>query len=247
MGDLFRPFQSNSYRGLTLPLIEKGGAVRHVFGLRGPDPLHEIGRKFGISEEDVLSFHQVHGDAICVLKSSPGKPSSSPKSDSEFDALMTDCRGVVLAINTADCVPILLWDPVRKVSGAVHAGWRGSLSEIVSKTISRMEEAFGSAPEMILAGIGPSASPCCYEVDGAVLDPIKKKFHFWEDVIFRENKGRGYLDLVELNRRQLINSGLREKHIQAAGACTICHPERFSSFRRDKTAAGRMISGIMIL
>ncbi|HEY5649018.1 MAG TPA: polyphenol oxidase family protein, partial [Nitrospiria bacterium] len=202
---MFRLFEAEPHRGLTLPLLEEGGLVRHLFGFRGPDPRLEISREFGVPEDAVLSFPQVHRDGVCVLKQTPGT-SSPPDPEAEFDALITDRPGVILTVRTADCVPLLLWDPGKKVSGAVHAGWRGSILEISEKTIRKMKQVFGSSPEDILAGIGPAASSCCYEVDGTVLDPLKKKFDYWRDVVTGEEDGRGRLDLAGLNRRQLMNA-----------------------------------------
>ncbi len=238
---MFNSVEEDEYRGLRLPLLEGEDDVLHLFAFRGPDALGAMGRFFEVGDKPIVSCRQVHGDQIRVIKST-----ERPEQPSDYDALITRLPGVILTIRTADCTPILIWDIKKKAAGAVHAGWRGSLLEITKLTVERMGREFGSLPENLIAGIGPVAGPCCYEVDETVLSPLRKKFGYWEELLRGVRDGRARLDLAELNRRQLLEAGLPPGQIQSAGACTLCHAEKFLSFRRDGTAGEGMFTGIMI-
>lgn len=239
---MFNSVESDSHRGLTLPLLEGEEDVLHLFGFRGPEALSSLGRFWGAGDNPLISCRQVHGDQVLVIKSP-----ERTQQPAAYDALITNQAGVILTVRSADCTPILLWDKQKKAAGAVHAGWRGSLLGITKKTVEKMRREFGSSPGDLIAGIGPTAGPCCYEVDAPVLKPLREKFGYWEEVVRGMAYGRGKLDLAELNRRQLLEAGLPPGQIQSAGACTICHDEKFLSFRRDGTAGEGMVSGIMNL
>ena len=146
------------------------------------------------------------------------------------DALVTGARGVRLSIRTADCVPLLFADPVRRVVAATHAGWRGTAAGISRRTIEKMVSDYGCAAADIRVAIGPAIGPCCYEVseDVAVQFPG-----------YAAGCGKAMLDLVEINRVQLLESGVIT--IDAMRLCTRCDAqERFHSFRRDGELSGRM-------
>lgn len=152
----------------------------------------------------------------------------------EGDALITAEPGTKLSIRTADCVPLLFADPVKRVVAATHAGWRGTAGGIARRTVERMVSDFGCRAEDIRAAIGPSIGPCCYEVS----EDVALRFPGYAPVC-----GKTMLDLVELNRAQLIEAGVRE--IDAMRFCTRCDPEqRFHSFRRDAERSGRMHAAI---
>lgn len=146
----------------------------------------------------------------------------------EGDALFSNEPGSLLAIRTADCVPILIVDPVREAFAAVHAGWRGTAAEIAVKTVREMVRRFGSRTIDLRAAIGPSIGKCCYEVGPEVAEQFGLT-------------GRTHLDLGGINSRQLSEIGVIS--IDIADLCTACNPENFHSYRRDKSA-GRMVSAI---
>jgi len=189
-----------------------------------------------------VSVLQVHGNAIHHVEELRGHGWERLEEGIRADALLTDLPGVVLTILTADCVPILLFDPVRRVVGAVHAGWQGSRLGIVARTIRRMEERYGSRPGEILAAIGPSIGPCCYEVGPEVA------VHFTEvEGALRSGKGdRSFLDLKAVNRLQLLEAGVREEHIETSPVCTACESDRFFSYRKEGGCDGRFMSCIML-
>jgi hypothetical protein len=178
--------------------------------------------------------------------------------------------GLLLAVQTADCIPVLVADRKRRVVGAFHAGWRGTVKRIVELGVGKMRLEFGSRPEHLIAAIGPGVGQCCYAVGEEVIsefesqfsygrelfrevydsDPIRKKY----PMLFLTQRAPGHshigpalhLDLIEANRRQLLNAGLKASAISATGGCTSCHSNLFFSHRASHGHAGRMMSVIGI-
>jgi hypothetical protein len=189
----------------------------------------------------MLSVKQVHGtDALVVDRAL----TSADRFSSGWDALVTDQRGIMVAVRTADCVPVLLYDPKRKIVAAVHAGWRGAVAGIVGKTITVMEARFGTVPEHVQVSIGPSAGVCCYEVDQTVLDKLPEACPDFQKVVRGQRGGKAHLDLKLLIREQARNAGVRQDAITSVNLCTICHEDLFFSYRRDGTVFGTMVSAI---
>jgi len=162
----------------------------------------------------------------------------------ETDALVTNLRGVCISVKTADCVPVLLYDPHKKVVAAIHAGWRGTAQEIVLKTIRKLAEEFGTDPADLVGAIGPSISPQVYEVGADVHDQFDPEFHCDTNPVI---PGKRLLDLWKANQSQLIGGGLRSEKIEIAELCTWSDSSRFFSARRDGARTGRMATGIMLL
>lgn len=187
----------------------------------------------GMDIAHVFWRNQVHGDHILVATDS----SVSSKGMPDADALITSQQGLPIAIRTADCVPVFLFDPVRKAAGLAHAGWKGTRREIAYKTILRMKDEFGCNPQDILAVLGPSIQKCCYQVGEEFRQ------YFPDDLIDRG--GNLYVNVAGNNHRQLIKAGLKEEHIHNTGICTCCDQSYFS-YRRNGYMAGRMIS-LMVL
>ena len=224
---------------ITIPAFaDSRDGVHHFFGTRhGPETP-------ALSEEVVVvSVKQVHGTEVLVLD----RPLKTRKLFEEgWDAMITDQLGVLLTIRTADCVPVLIHDPARRVVAAVHAGWRGAVAEIVPRTLATMRRRFGSTPDALLVGIGPSAGPCCYEVDEPVLTRLRASFAGWRSVVRQTGKRTAMLDLRHLVRCQVEGYGVPADQVQRVSVCTICHPDLFHSYRRDGTVRDTMISGIML-
>jgi YfiH family protein len=143
------------------------------------------------------------------------------------DALLENAPGAVVAVKTADCIPILLVDERQRAVAAVHAGWRGTAARIAPAAILAMHARFGSEPSDLHAAIGPGIGRCCYEVGPEVAAEFGEQ-------------GRAHLDLAAINRRQLLESGVTAKQIYASNLCTRCGVDEFHSFRRDGERAGRM-------
>jgi YfiH family protein len=186
----------------------------HGFGTRHGD----IPGLFG----DIATLKQIHS-STCV--SGEGRRGVL----GEGDALLENTPGSVVAVKTADCIPLLLVDERRRAVAAVHAGWRGTVARIADEAVKSMRDRFGANPSHLHAAIGPGIGRCCYEVGPEVAA------HFGE-------QGRAHIDLADANRTQLIDSGVHPDRIYVANLCTHCDPGDFHSFRRDKEAAGRMYS-----
>ena len=196
-----------------------------------------------LQSDQVLNFivaNQTHSDHIEVIKDNHTKGwHTAEDAIKDCDALITNVPHVVLSILTADCVPILLFDPKKKVIAAIHAGWKGTQAHIASKTVEKMKEAFQCNEKDIIAGIAPSIGRCCYEVGKDVAQ------HFFDTPKGFTRIGEKYmLDLPYINKQQLINVGLLEKHIEMSNICTACKVEDFFSYRKEKGCTGRFMSMI---
>ena len=153
----------------------------------------------------MLSVKQVHGTDALVLD----QPIRHGESfDGGWDALVTNQPGVMVTVRTADCVPVLLHDPVQRVVAAVHAGWRGAVAGIVPKTVALLVSRFGATVERLRMAIGPSAGPCCYEVDEPVLARLREVFPEWRVVVEPVGTQKAHLDLRAFVRRQGLANGL---------------------------------------
>ena len=198
---------------------------------------HGFGTRLSTSRPDtanLATLKQIHSDKI-LLADGPGLLG-------EGDALITNHPGITLAVRTADCLPILIADTRNRAIAAVHAGWRGTVQGISSKTLGRMKQDFGTRPEDVVIAIGPGIGPCCFEVGVDVAIQFTPFFPERGDL-----NQRTKVDLVETNVRQLRRNGGRMRQIATSGLCSCCGGDRFESYRRDREAAGRMISTIRIL
>jgi len=211
--------------------------VQHFFGTRHdqPGPVR--------SARVVVSVKQVHGtDVLVVDRAMAGAQTF----DGDWDALVTDQPGVLLTVRTADCVPVLIHDPVHGIVAAVHAGWRGAVAGIVPKTLAVMAQRFGSQPGLLRVSIGPSVGFCCYEVDEPVLSRLRASYEDWQSLVQGTGPGTAKLNLRGLVRGQARSAGVREDGIHPVSLCTICHPDLFYSYRREGVIRGTMVSGIML-
>jgi len=179
--------------------------------------------------ENFWAPDQTHGSSVAVIDTAP------PAEPVEADAVITCVSNLMVAVRTADCLPVLLADPKRKIAGAVHAGRGGTQLGIVSETIKKMAERFDCDPVDIRAGLGPCIRSCCYEVD----EESAKKFH---DCC--GGAGDRYIDIVEANVNQLERAGLSKENIYDGGVCTSCENAEFFSYRADNGVTGRFFSGI---
>ena len=206
----------------------------------------------------LVTLRQVHSDIIRRLDSITEEPLHG-------DGMITETPGLLLAIQTADCLPVIVVDTKRHAVGVFHAGWRGTVRRIVEKGVGEMVRCFGSRPRDMKAAIGPGIQGCCYEVGEEVRtkfesqfdyaarlfreikesDPVREKY----PLLFLTARAPGhsdlpkkiFLDLVEANRRQLIAAGVPRKSIETSPLCTNCHPELLFSYRAEKGKTGRML------
>lgn len=161
------------------------------------------------------------------------------------DALITNLKNHCIGVSTADCVPILLYDPVQRAIGAAHAGWRGTCNRIAAKTIRAMQENYHSNPSDLTAVIGPSISPEAYEVGAELITNFENENFETNKIFFKKGK-KHHLDLWKVNKLILLESGMLAENIEICGHCTFTEYEQFFSARRLGIKSGRMISGIML-
>lgn len=206
----------------------------------------------------IVTLRQIHSDLIHCVAEVPGEPLTG-------DGLITSTPGLLLAIQTADCLPVIVVDIKRHAVGIFHAGWRGTVSRIVEKGVGEMFRCFGTRPRDLQAAIGPGIQGCCYQVG----EEVRTKFHSqfaYSDKLFREVKesdpvrekypllfltarapGHGelppkiFLDLVETNRQQLLAAGVPKRNIETSPLCTHCHPDLLFSYRAEKGKTGRLM------
>lgn len=167
------------------------------------------------------------------------------------DALITSVPGVAIGVLTADCLPILLFDPVKMVVAAIHAGWRGTIMDIAKSTVERMATEYGSSAKDIISSIGPHIGPCCYTVGEDVAKEFIKKFGANNSIIEEDTVGSieaesARLSLAEANILELEDVGVRKENIEDTAICTMCNKDSFFSYRGDDGTTGRQINFIMI-
>jgi YfiH family protein len=156
------------------------------------------------------------------------------------DALTTGAPGILLAVKSADCVPIILGDTRTGACAAVHAGWRGTVARIVERTIERMNTEYGTRAEDLRAAIGPAAGACCYEVGAEVIEAFRSNFNDADSLFQPTREGHALVDLQRANRNQLVQSGVHPDRIHTAPFCTMCRTDLFFSYRREKSVLGRV-------
>lgn len=217
---------------LASPLLERVSGLVHGFGLRFPGPraaAREAAQAALGDSGEVFFLRQVHGCAVAT------PPWTEPP---DADASVTGQPGTLLAIETADCLPVLIVDPIRRRVAAAHAGWRGTAARVTQSAVRAVLDAGSDAADLLVA-LGPSIGPCCYEVGPEVegaFGPSGAGF------FVAGTAGRKHLDVAAANRAQLDEVGIAASHIDSVNHCTKCREDLFFSYRRDGGSAGRMIS-----
>jgi purine-nucleoside/S-methyl-5'-thioadenosine phosphorylase / adenosine deaminase len=209
---LFRRDSDNVYRADALTRLPW---LQHGFGTRLSDGWPPNG--------SLATAKQIHSNRVLVVESNGAQ--------GEGDALISNQPGIALAIRTADCLPILIADSRNHAIAAVHAGWRGVVSEIGPRTVEAMTRHFGTKPQDLVVAIGSGIGPCCFEVGPEVAAQFQLS-------------GRTKVDLVATTCRQLGRNGVSLGQIITSGLCSYCDSELFESYRRDREAAGRMTAMI---
>jgi len=214
----------------------------------------------GAANMPLVALKQIHSDVIHVFDGVPGEPCRG-------DASITNKPGLLLAVQTADCVPILLADMKKRAVAAIHGGWRGTLARIVTKTIGAMQMQFGTKPSDLLAAIGPCIGPCCYEVGTEVATQFLSQFEdassYFDELRTGDEPNplqwmnmmppghqpppkNVLLDLREANHSQLVAAGVSGKNIHTLDVCTACRPDLLFSYRKQGGATGRLMAAIGI-
>lgn len=194
-----------------------------------------VSEKYDFSLKNLIFMNQVHGNKVIMIEHAMDNRIDA------CDALVTNERKIPLMVMVADCIPILFYDPVKKVIGVAHAGRNGTFLRIAQKTVLKMHEVYGCDTKDIMVGLGASIQSCCYEVGKDLADICSKNFGEGF-VMIKEEKY--YLDLQALNRAQLLELGIKEENIEIASTCTACDENYFSYRREGET--GRFAGFIMI-
>ncbi len=269
---MYKYTQKDNLTFYTFPHIEATGLVVHGFTTRaggvsngpyaglntafhvGDDADNVLANRalacsaLGIDSRHLVAGQQVHGDRVEVVdRRDRGRGAFFyEESLPGTDALVAGAAGVPLSSYYADCVPIFILDPVRKVVALAHAGWKGTVLKIGQKTVQKMASVFNTEPGNCLAGVGPSIGPCCYEVDIRVIDSFKKSFPNFQYFTRPAFPGKWRLNLWEANRLTLLDAGLKAENIVLARVCTSCRNDLYFSYRAQGGIAGRMMSLIML-
>jgi YfiH family protein len=213
------------------------------------------GQDVGVS---LVGVRQIHSGLVRLVKEGDGAlegrlQTAEGKAVLEGDGLITDVPGVLLGVGTADCVPVLVVDVEKRVVGAFHAGWRGTVARIVEQGVAKMVAEYGSRVEDLVAAVGPSIGACCYSVGEGVRAEFAAKFEYAEE-LFSDWTGGGAtrLNLWEANRRQLLKAGVGASRIAVVGQCTACARDedralRYFSHRGEKGVAGRMLNVVGVV
>ncbi len=211
--------------------------------------LHLLCRQLGVKEERlIVSPSQIHGTATFCIDTpflALPKAEQQAKLSVGYDALITDVKELFIGISTADCVPILLYDPQKKAIGAVHAGWRGTCARIVNQTLTAMKEIYGTQVENVRAVIGPSISVEAFEVGDEVYAAFEKE-NFPMASIAKTYGDKWHIDLWAANTFLLLEAGLDLVNIHCAGVCTYTHHDKFFSARRLGIRSGRILHAIAL-
>lgn len=182
----------------------------------------------------------VHGNRVVAVTGAEAPGLDEVRLVPDCDALITDQPGLALIVTAADCVPVFLYDPVRRAIGAVHAGWRGTVAGICAEAVRAMERTYGCRPADIIAAVGPSIGPCCYQVDEVVAGPLRAYLGALADQCLTPvpaKPGKQMLDLWAANRQDLLRAGAGQ--VTISGECTACGVDRLFSHRAEAGQAGR--------
>ena len=178
---------------------------------------------------------QIHGDGVKIIRDAANAENSPEK----YDALASNLENILLGVKTADCVPVLLGDKKNKAFAAIHAGWRGTVASIAVKTIEKMRENFQTAPENLIAAIGPAAGCKNYEIGADVIAAFRENFPHGANLFTATRENHALIDLHRANREQLVTAGVPAENISVAPFCTMERADLFFSYRREKKTLGK--------
>lgn len=253
--------EENGVPFLSYPMLEKTGVVNHGFSTRlggvskgpcatmnisttrGDDPqavtenCRRIAAAIGVRAEDLTYTHQTHTTNVAVVKEQ-----DCGRRFMETDGLVTNVPGICLVTFYADCVPLYFVDPVKKVIGLSHSGWRGTVHKMGKVTVETMSREYGTDPKDIYAAIGPSICQDCYEVSEDVIDEFRQHFEqkLWPELFYRKENGKYQLNLWKANEAVLTEAGIPKQQIAVTNVCTHCNPEILFSHRATGNKRGNL-------
>ena len=246
---------------LSYPMFEKTGIVKHGFSTRlggvskgywasmnvsttrGDDPadveenLRRIAKAIGVRRDSLTFTNQTHTTNVAVVKEE-----DKGRRFQETDGMITNVPGICLVTFYADCVPLYFVDPVKKVIGLSHSGWRGTVGKMGKVTVELMQKTYGSDPEDILATVGPSICQDCYEVSEDVILEFQKSFEEqdWQQIYYKKENGKYQLNLWKANELIFREAGILPEHTAVTNVCTHCNPEILFSHRTTGDKRGNL-------
>lgn len=237
--------------------VSRGNYASFNLGIYSGDDLENVSENrdrlalmLDLPSENLIFPYQTHGDSVCIID----KEFIAQNKEEQLqllngvDALITSQVGICIGVGTADCVPILIFDPKNKVLAAIHAGWRGTVKKISSKVVEIMKTKFNSNPSDLKVGIAPSISPDYFEVGDEVVDEFAHAGFLIDDIgYYNFETNKFHVDLWHANELLLSQSGIRFDNIEVAGLCTYFNAEMFFSARRQGIHSGRLITGGVLI
>ncbi len=199
---------------------------------------------YDVKRETFFLMKQVHGDAIYFLKNDNCDPMAVRKISA--DAIVTHLVERPIGVLTADCIPVLVFDPKLKICAVIHAGRKGSALRIFYKTVRAMQKEYGCDETSLVAAIGPGICGACYEVEEDCLQAFRDNFDDWTRLAKRQGNGKFLLDLVQANREDALEAGISVDRLSVSGYCTACRTDMFYSYRKEG-ATGRLLTAAMLL
>lgn len=255
----FDLLQSNSLSHFTTTIhggVSEGNYTSLNLGFYSgdnPENVYEnrlrLANAFNVIPENLIIPYQTHQDKIYIIEQTFLNLSDQDKFNNlnEVDALITNQKNICIGITTADCVPLLIYDPLKKVLAAVHAGWKGTVLYIGAKTVKKMIGHFGCNPSDLLISIGPSISPEYFEVGEEVGEAFTNVGFNLSEISYRNlQTGKLHINLWEANRLPLLEIGVLPRNIEVSQICTFSNPDQFFSARRQTIHSGRMVTGAVI-
>ena len=201
----------------------------------------KICNALNLNPQNVVKPHQTHTDIVETIYRVPLK-----RELDNVDGILTNQKELVLLTTSADCTSLLFYDPTKKVVGSVHSGWKGTLAGICKNAVKKMITEYGSKPENIICCICPSIRSCCFEVDEDVKELFYQKYKSLSEISeiikkgeIKEQKQKYFIDTTKINICLLKEMGLKEENIVDSNICTVCHSDKFHSYRVDKENSGR--------
>lgn len=209
---------------------------------------HLISDAVGFDFSNIVMYKQVHGTKIMHITKDTEKGLLAKNKEEDIDALITNVKGVVLATSHADCVPLYFVDPIKKVIGLAHSGWKGTVLKIGKKTVNEMVEKYGCKNSDIIAGIGPSICSDCFEVDELVFKEFEKAFpNIKEFSVFNSNDNKYNIDMWQINKSMIIEAGVLEENIEITNYCTKCNNDLFYSHRTMGDKRGSHVAFLQLI
>jgi hypothetical protein len=259
---------------LSFPILERTGLVKQGFSTklggvsqgkyatmnftftRGDNRSHvmenyrRMGKALGVDMERMVLSYQTHTTNVrLVTEEDAGKGIVKERDYEDVDGLITNVPGITLVTFYADCVPLYFLDPIHQAIGLSHSGWRGTVKRMGEVTVKKMEEAFGTKAEDVIACIGPSICKECYEVGGEVAQEFMKGFDkkYWSDILSEKKDGKYMLDLWRANEIVLLESGIKQENLQVTDICTHCNSDLLFSHRTTGNERGNLAAFLGIV